>query len=153
MKITELNVRMQKLNSEIKQALQSEGFGFFDYEAALDRIDDAQTSEERFLYKELLPLAEKLAEISGAIAYLDKPVTATGKLKKNKDGNFEACGHVLRKGNVIEYFQPHYELPYEGQSCESGSWTVGILTKPEKEYEIAMDPFVNLEGLTVRFRS
>jgi len=111
------------------------------------------SKNERFMFRQLSNLQDKLENTLGKIEYLVKKVIAEGHLMKRSDGKYalvtDSTSSFWSCGRIIEFY-------FEDEDDDDDSeWILSRIEhgfEGSKDYYIVACPDLKLEGLRVRVR-
>lgn len=143
-KLSELTMKLNSLNADIKEVLEYSKFR--DYED-LSALDYNKNAEDLLLIEEYRILLDKLDYVSNEIEYLKRPIKEEGTLYLNELGRYQIKGSntYYSSGYGIEFLT--YD-DYKDCYC----WHTSTVEHNGKDYYIVGYPSVELNGLKVRVR-
>lgn len=137
-------VQMEGLKSRIDEI-----FSVTDYDEHADLRGlhaDHKDGDQMFQLREIRKIMRKLADISGCIEYLFRPVQETSTLRKDENGEYRTeKGYCYRSGSLIEALlqeDPH----------EAPCWVQTKVEHDGEGYYLMGYEDIPMEGLEVRVR-
>ena len=136
-------LEVTRIGKDIEKLVKETQFEEYDDLSALVfSLDDPDQIQ---LWDEMKHIMDRLNGIRCDVEYLNKRIVATGKLRKNSNGRYEACGREFSSGSLIEALinDGYYDGP---------RWEVSRIEHNGEDYYLYGHKGIKLSGLEIRIR-
>ena len=143
MDLSKASREVTRISQDIEKLVKETQFE--EYDDLSGREFDLDDPNQIQLWDEMKHIMDRLNGIRHDVEYLNKRVIASGKLYKNSNGRYEACGREFSSGSLIEAL-------IDDGLFDSPRWEVSRIEHNGSDYYLYGHKEVNLSGLEIRIR-